>query len=225
VVASLVTKHVTTRVDLKSAEDVPYLVPEACQQYLGRTGAYAEERRGIDPTTPLARTIAASLKGETAVETVRNTWRWWTDCLEYGAAEDIGNDSERTLRTRIGVCDGMAEAAVALLRANGIAARLMCGRRHTWAEVWLPTIGWLPFQNDVPLGQVGGWNALHGAAEPYNWPHDGITHSLSVQPRFNIGWFWDRPESGSERHLKTTVEDLPIVQVAREAGVQGQLVR
>lgn len=223
VMVSLVTKHITTIVDLDVVDTEPYVVPERYRQYLGRTGPFEEEGQGIDPTTPLARTIAASLKGKTTVETVRNTWQWWTDCIEYGDADDSGNDSERALRTRTAVCHGMAQAACALLRANGLATRLIRGRWHTWAEVWLPKVGWLPFQNDVRLGQVGGgWNALHAAAEPFDWPKDG-RHSLSTQPAFNVDWFWGGP-CAEIRTLRTTVEDLPVEQVAREAGIAGQLV-
>lgn len=93
--------------------------------------------------------------------------------------------------SREGWCEQVASSLVVLARANGIPARLVTGfvpderdpvtgtftvrarDAHSWAEVWFPKVGWVPFDPtaQVPLAgkdrskaTAGGWLADHGVA-------------------------------------------------------------
>ncbi|MGI8756540.1 MAG: transglutaminaseTgpA domain-containing protein [Acidimicrobiales bacterium] len=90
--------------------------------------------------------------------------------------------------SRQGWCEQVASSLVVLARANGIPARLATGfvpderdpvtgtftvrarDAHSWAEVWFPELGWVPFDPtaQVPLAgkdrskaTAGGWLADH----------------------------------------------------------------
>ncbi len=90
--------------------------------------------------------------------------------------------------SRQGWCEQVASSLVVLARANGLPARLVTGfvpderdpvtgtftvrarDAHSWAEVWFPRVGWVPFDptaevplagNDRPRSTAGQWLADH----------------------------------------------------------------
>lgn len=153
---------------------VPFLTPDI-KAFLGRTC-------DIDPSTPLVQKIARELKGATIYETLLNIRRYADQNLRYIFQGESGVTflpgevlSDVTLRTGRGRCGAQASALAAILRANGIPARLALGFSgiipnskpdwHTWVEVYVAnawrlgspnTKGatWVPFDADVRPGSL-----------------------------------------------------------------------
>lgn len=109
------------------------------------------------------------------------------------------------LDNKEGVCDEMSSLFVAMARSLGMPARFVSGisyttsdlfkenwQPHGWAEVYFPTIGWVPF--DIAFGEFGYVDVTHitlregfDATEPatkYEWLADQVklnAHPLDFQ--------------------------------------------
>lgn len=111
-------------------------------------------------------------------------------------------------RDRKGHCELFAGAMVTLLRSIGIRARLVGGysggellnggrvlevrdeNAHTWVEVWIPHVGWVPFDptppGNVPAVQLGrGLQAVRWVADRIElfWDRSVLTFDLRDQVR------------------------------------------
>lgn len=98
----------------------------------------------------------------------------------------------------------MTAACVAVLRAAGIPARVVVGmsdlpggssgqtrtRLLTWAELYLPTAGWVPFD---PAKLRGSGNALPAPDRP--WPNFGNWDDLNQ--RVPLSYTWSTPAPGA----------------------------
>lgn len=87
-----------------------------------------------------------------------------------GGAQDAASALARG-RAR---CSGRANAAVGLLRAVGVPARVVHGvvfgeraaRWHRWGEAWLGRLGWVPFDPGVAVGALSvRYIPMRGAGE------------------------------------------------------------
>ena len=63
-----------------------------------------------------------------------------------------------TLRQKRGTCSEYANLFIAIMRSEGIPARIITGRiyegsYHAWAEIWLADRGWIPVETQK--GQLG----------------------------------------------------------------------
>ncbi len=94
--------------------------------------------------------------------------------INYVLSESTKNDIKRAswvLINKEGACDEITVLFIALLRGAGIPARFVSGIAytnleednpwgyHSWAEVYFPGYGWVPF--DVTYGEFGYLDALH----------------------------------------------------------------
>ncbi|MDK2849563.1 MAG: hypothetical protein PWP03_55 [Candidatus Woesearchaeota archaeon] len=94
--------------------------------------------------------------------------------VNYVLTDSTENDIKRAswvLINKEGVCDEITVLFIALLRAAGIPARFVSGIAytnideekpwgyHSWAEVYFPDYGWVPF--DVTFGEFGYLDSLH----------------------------------------------------------------
>jgi transglutaminase-like putative cysteine protease len=145
---------------------VPDTTPERLRQ---ATGADPSDRWTALPAALPARVsalgrelVAAAPSRYDAVRAVeahlRETATYRLDSPVPGAGEDAVDVF--LFRDRTGFCEQFAAAAVVLLRAGGVPARLVTGfsggapdgdRRllresdaHAWVEVWFPGVGWVP---------------------------------------------------------------------------------
>lgn len=140
----------------------------------GEMGPWLSPERFIESDASEIVLLAGHLRRNNDVETVRATYQWVKDELHYEGyvAQDRG--ALYAARNRAGDCTEYAALLVALLRANGIPARLLGGfvveqdallrsvNYHNWAEVrinaqwhivdpqkghWMPTsLNYVPFE-------------------------------------------------------------------------------
>lgn len=89
-------------------------------------------------------------------------------------ADTGAQDAASVLARRRGRCSGRANAAVGLLRAVGVPARVVHGvvvgargaRWHRWGEAWLEGQGWLAFDPGSSVGTVSvRYIPMRGAGE------------------------------------------------------------
>ena len=105
-----------------------------------------------------------------------------------GEATDARTTVERVFELRAGVCQDLAHAGIAAVRALGLAARYVSGyllthpppgrerllgadASHAWFAVWIPPFGWVDFDptNDMlPSGEhiTVGWGRDYGDVAP-----------------------------------------------------------
>lgn len=140
----------------------------------GEMGPWLSPERFIESDASELVLLAGHLRRNNDVETVRATYQWVKDELHYEGyvAQDRG--ALYAVRNRAGDCTEYAALLVALLRANGIPARLLGGfvveqdallrsvDYHNWAEVrinaqwhivdpqkgrWMPaSLNYVPFE-------------------------------------------------------------------------------
>ena len=112
---------------------------------------YLQKENLIESDDPSIIKIAEKLKGETQRDTVNNVFRYTQKTLSYNAATpNLG--AKEAIRQRRGKCAEYAAVMTALLRANGIPARVVNGniaretnQRHGWVEVYYDKYGWVAY--------------------------------------------------------------------------------
>ena len=98
----------------------------------------------------------------TLAEYVRNSMNYNLAKQELEKASDIIQNKE-------GVCSHYTILFIALAKSRGFPSRYVSGvaysnkvndfQEHAWAEIWLPDLGWVPF--DVTFGQYGWLDSSH----------------------------------------------------------------
>ncbi len=126
-------------------------------------GSYAGILAGAGPEVPREFTLPKRLSGQLTPDL--QAWDAATLILEWVAshlAVDTGDDGPQDAMSVLargrGRCSGLANAAVAMLRAAGFEARTVSGLLvgddevvpHRWIECRLPAAGWVP--SDPTLG-------------------------------------------------------------------------
>jgi hypothetical protein len=126
-------------------------------------GSYAGVLAAADPDVPVGFEIPKRLSKKLTPDL--SAWEAATDILEWVAnhltvdVDDGGPQDAQSVLTRgRGRCSGLANAAVAMLRAAGFEARTVSGLLvsnagaipHRWVECRLPAAGWVP--SDPTLG-------------------------------------------------------------------------
>lgn len=137
--------------------------PEDIQQYLGQSGT-------IDPNNRQVKALAAKLKADYPIQTIHNILSWMNTNVKFkqdAPSEAVGD----TIDTGNAHCSGYAALFAALCRATGIPTRAVRGAvrdngeiappghfaTHSWVEVYLKGIGWVPVepQDTTSLGRIG----------------------------------------------------------------------
>ncbi len=130
---------------------------------IGSTGTVAPHDGGAAAWVPqgfhLPGSLAAQLdRGESAWRRATAILRWTMDVVKLDINDPEPQDAVSVLSRRCARCSGLANAAVALLRADGFEARTVSGVlvgqgtavAHRWLECRLPNAGWVP--SDPTLG-------------------------------------------------------------------------
>lgn len=138
--------------------------------------AYTQASKMID-MNPAIKNLAGNLAAgkDNQYEVVFALADWVTTNIEYELSSitaEVNYPSSWVLEQRYGVCDEMTNLFISLNRALGIPSRFVSGLAYTdmeevpenwgghgWAEVWFPSVGWVPF--DVTYGEYGYIDAGH----------------------------------------------------------------
>lgn len=134
---------------------------------------YTKAASFIDITPEIEKQASEIAAGETdAMRVIFKIADWTRKNIEYDlstlTAETV-QKSSWVLTNKQGVCDEITNLFISMLRSLGIPARFVSGMvysninytwgPHGWAEVYLPDIGWVPF--DVTFGQYGWIDPSH----------------------------------------------------------------
>jgi len=130
---------------------------------IGATGTYAVIVAGTKPFVPpgfeLPKRLRTKLRPELGSwEAATMVLEWAADRVSIDTADNGLQDAASVLERGRGRCSGLANAAVALLRAAGFEARTVSGLLigdggaipHRWLECRLPGAGWIA--TDPTLG-------------------------------------------------------------------------
>ncbi|RMF54677.1 transglutaminase domain-containing protein [Candidatus Woesearchaeota archaeon] len=174
-------------------------------QSFGGEEYYLQHGEHIDSENPDIIAVASELaEGESNMyNVIFNIVKWIEDNINYSLntlTAEVAQSASWTLKNRYGVCDEITSLFVAMLRSLGIPAKYVSGVAytnwddrndwgpHAWAEVYFPTIGWVPF--DLTYKQYGYVDASHiklkeslDSSEPstnYEWR--GRNVELSTKP-------------------------------------------
>jgi tetratricopeptide (TPR) repeat protein len=136
-------------------------LPVNVRPYLGAADA-------IDPTSPALKKIAAEVKGDNSVETVRNILAWLKKSITYkeGSSDLTKLDFKRVdelVERGHAECRGYTMLFTAACRAAGVPARPVWGvlfvdktyKSHNWNEVFIAGVGWVPV--DPQAAETFGW--------------------------------------------------------------------
>lgn len=170
---------------IKEKIDFPFTVPKELL-------IYTRPSEHIDSDNALIREQASRLAEgqDDAFELLFTLARWVEQNVQYNLStltEDVAQNASWVLFNRIGVCDEMTSIFIAFARSLGMPARFVSGVAYTtspyfsqpwvshgWAEVYLPTVGWVPF--DIAFGEFGYIDATHITLQQGRDPADPATH-------------------------------------------------
>ncbi len=144
-----------------AAAYAPIEVPVHMQPYMAAT-------EKIDFGNTRVRELSDDLFPENSniVDYINNALSWTKRNIRYDQklAEAIWNgrldtqSASRTLQSRRGTCSEYANVFIALMRCKNVPARFVSGfmygsTYHSWADVFLPSAGWIPV--DPQMGAYG----------------------------------------------------------------------
>ncbi|MCW5941830.1 MAG: transglutaminase domain-containing protein [Fimbriimonadaceae bacterium] len=133
---------------------------------------------GIDVNSEVVKAIATENKRSDVLETVRAIKAWWHSNVTHYDTIPPAEAEARNKRVRSQMrpgqpqsdfpllggctrCGGITEAMCAVFRAAGVPARSVMGLHrpqkvagwHTWTEILLPQVGWVPVDDGLPFGE------------------------------------------------------------------------
>ena len=132
---------------LDRARNLPlHIPPEDLKEFL-KSDRYQES------DSPEIQLLAQGLRTNDPLENLQTIYQLVLDTLRYEAEMNQELGAIGALAEGRGDCTEYADLLIALCRATGIPARTVSGLalkknmvnpNHHWAEVWLPTYGWIP---------------------------------------------------------------------------------
>jgi transglutaminase-like putative cysteine protease len=151
---------------------------------------YTQPTNLIDSTNPTVVSLASELASgrDDLYDVVFSLSDWVLLNVQYNLStftEKASQKASWVLQNKYGVCDEISTLFVALCRSLGIPARYVGGLAytnwqginnfgpHAWAEVYFPTVGWVPF--DITYGEFGYVDATHILLKEYNDPDESST--------------------------------------------------
>lgn len=152
----------------------------------GVTAQYAQQPVATGRTVELAEQVTGGL--DSNYEAVLALEAWMGENTRYDIEAPLSPPGVDVVdhflfESQLGWCEQIASSLVVMARSVGIPARLATGyvpgewdalsgrfivreqHAHSWAEVWFPEVGWVPFDPtaDVPLSGTAGASVSGGA--------------------------------------------------------------
>ncbi|MBI4141517.1 transglutaminase domain-containing protein [Candidatus Woesearchaeota archaeon] len=187
---------------VKQKIQYPIEIPQDIKKYL-------EPTKNIDSEHPdIVRKANELAQGHDDLFILVSTIALWVkNNINYSLSTmtaEVSQPASWVLKNKIGVCDELTSLFAAMLRSLGIPAKFVSGLAysnspqtpedwgpHGWAEVYFPTIGWVPF--DPTFGEFGWIDPAHikmkESTDPvdpstrYEWRGRNIDVKIS-QPTF-----------------------------------------
>ena len=172
-------------------------IPEPCPD----AEKYLASEKYISPDAPQIQTLAASLRGGSAEETLNNICAYLAENIMYYKSPGYSRQGNLlTLESKKGICGDYSDLMIALCRANGIPARMSGGymmsrdfipgwdgdKWHVWVDVYLDYYGWFPIEPS--RSSVKGWKTfdplyIYMSQDINNSFFDGYTYTY-----YHRGW-------------------------------------
>lgn len=159
------TPQYVLEIHTKSNDGRTWRLPLGDYDYPPDVARYLEPSQCIESDNPVFLELAETI-APTETETIMYTWavaQWVKKHIKYDSklAQAIGRgevDSQSaltTLQRGRGTCSEYANLFIAIMRAKGIPARFVHGKNyigmhHAWAEVYVPSFGWMPVDPQAP---------------------------------------------------------------------------
>ncbi|MBI2572250.1 transglutaminase domain-containing protein [Candidatus Woesearchaeota archaeon] len=174
----------TTLVHTKNIHQVishPIPFPLSSVQLIG-VEEYLQPTATIDSQNPIIIKKAAEIT-QSQTDLFKATFvmaSWVEQNVKYNISNTLTATASQkaswVLENKEGVCDEMTSLFIAMARSQGVPARFVSGISYTtdpsvvaavgsnwaphgWAEVYFPTIGWVPF--DITFGEYGYIDVTH----------------------------------------------------------------
>lgn len=107
---------------------------------------------GVESTSPRIVRLAAEIEGVDRIERLSSALQLVVDALDYVGPGNDDLGAERTLAAGGGDCLEFSDVLAAILRADGIPARVVSGTHfpglegavlHVWVQAWSEEYGWV----------------------------------------------------------------------------------
>ncbi len=146
--------------------------------------------RGFVLPSSLATTLEPGLD---AYSRAGRVLRWVARTVSLNTDDNGDQDAVSVIRRGSGRCSGLANAAVALLRAAGFRARTVSGLLvgderivpHRWLECFLPGAGWVPSDPTIGLWIVTPRHVVFGSTVT-RMPRVEVVRTPSVHPKYPV---------------------------------------
>ncbi len=206
----------------------PYQIHSAMYQQF--TNPHYEYSQGVNTDAPQVTAVVRQVTGRLTnpVARARALFAWEVGHIRYSHALKASGGAVATLKHGRGICSDFAELYAALLRTDGIPARLVGGYVvnnggnhggfHEWDEFFIPGVGWVVA--DPTWGRFGYFGRLQD-----NWhvplyggivPEVTVTYYVSQFERTDLSAS-TRYRFVSEQHPLSTLpsmKPLPVLRVA-----------
>lgn len=173
---------------------------------------FLKQEKYIEKDNPEVQQTARSIQGQTEIEKVKSIYNYVTENMEYIIQGKQDRGCLYALEQQKGDCSEYADLFVALCRAKNIPARVATGYtvrfddispKHHWAEVYLQTYGWVPF--DPSWGDVENASLRNFLFEKGKPVYIYLTHIRNDPMLFN-NHFFVYSYRGDEVTLENSVE-------------------
>ena len=204
------------------ASDVPAELRPSLPPRVARAAAQVASHLGLDPAAPVERNL-------TRLVTYLRSFRTEETSAPSGA------DPYLTLALgRRGVCRHRAFVFVVTAQALGLPARFVSNEVHAFAEVFVPTLGWIRIDlgGEGPLNMANNPSARHEprSPDPFPWPpsqpQPRMARGSSRPGEGTPGDTTDTPRPGEEAEGENEgrpgEEGAEGREASSDAGVEGQ---
>ncbi len=220
--SSLETITITCDVDLCQCDLATMLanhVPAAAEQPAMLRVALADEKY-LEVKDRQIRAAADSITGKDDIERLKNIMKFVANAISLAKSDLDEHGAVWALNNKQGDCKDFSRLFVTFCRAKGLPARVVNGfvtdtdlqnggelakAGHEWAEVYLPSLGWVPFDPTFAAGDAASFD---------NFGNNYLTLSIgsSIDDAvLHQDTFFDCEGTGSKKNETVAITLIPDV--------------